>query len=221
MLFAAIRDARLKFRNHLTVVFGFLLVVVFSYSPTAQAVPIPVTTPMPTPVIVVVLSRGSVTEREPNVRVSPSPSPTPLPTPVPPTQGPVSYVFFPPKPVKPRITHALGWPMKGGRISQNFSLGHMAVDIAADCGTSVLASDGGTVTFAGWRNNGGGYVLEIDHGWAVTSYNHLGGFNASVGQVVQRGQTVAFVGTTGNSTGCHLHWAVLIGGVYVNALGLM
>jgi murein DD-endopeptidase MepM/ murein hydrolase activator NlpD len=113
----------------------------------------------------------------------------------------------------------LMWPVPGGTISQYFWSGHLAIDIAAHAGTPVLAADAGTVVFAGWRNNGGGLVVEIDHGNGIhTGYNHLGSIAVSVGQVVARGQRIASVGCTGDCTGPHVHFQVIVGGVLVNPL---
>ena len=62
-----------------------------------------------------------------------------------------------------------------GSISQYYHAGHLALDIAAPYGSTVVAAQSGTVTWAGWRNNGGGYVISIDHGnGMITVYNHLG-----------------------------------------------
>ncbi len=67
------------------------------------------------------------------------------------------------------------WPVPGGSISQYFHAGHLAVDIAAPYGSQVVAAQSGIVTSAGWRNNGGGNVIQIDHGNGLeTVYNHLG-----------------------------------------------
>ncbi|KAL2610410.1 hypothetical protein R1flu_028983 [Riccia fluitans] len=85
---------------------------------------------------------------------------------------------------------------------------HEGVDLAADQGSPILASDKGTVTFAGW-NGGYGYLLAIQHeGGFTTRYAHCCAIHAHVGQQVVRGQHVAAVGSTGRSTGPHLHFEV-------------
>lgn len=164
--------------------------------------------------------RGELTERGERLpRLKPSPKPTPLPTPVIPTDKPIPYIFPPnstPSPV-PVITRLLGWPLQSRLITQYYSSWHRAVDISAQCGSSVVASDGGTVTWAGWRNNGGGYVVEVDHKWSITGYNHLSSILVTKGQIVTKGQTIGLVGSTGYSTGCHLHWVLIING-FVNPL---
>lgn len=114
---------------------------------------------------------------------------------------------------------ALTWPVPAGSISQGFHAGHLAVDIAAYGGAPVVAADGGVVTSAGWRNNGGGLVIEIDHGnGIVTLYNHLGGLWVSPGQAVDRGQAIAGVGCSGICTGPHVHFEVVVNGVISNPL---
>jgi murein DD-endopeptidase MepM/ murein hydrolase activator NlpD len=155
-------------------------------------------------------------------RFVPSPPPTPLPTPVAPPKpaaepaGPVAVSAQPPAVVG---TGALQWPVAGGTITQYFHAGHLAIDIAAAYGTSVAAADSGVVTWAGWRNNGGGYVVAIDHGNGMNSvYNHLGSVWVSAGQAVSRGQGIGAVGCTGICTGPHVHFEVIVGGVSTNPL---
>jgi len=110
-------------------------------------------------------------------------------------------------------------PVPGGVISQYYSTAHLALDIAAPTGSRVNAADDGVVTWAGWRNNGGGLVVVIDHGnGIVTAYNHLSVIKVAVGQTVSRNQRIASVGCTGNCTGPHVHFEVVVGGVIVNPL---
>ena len=107
------------------------------------------------------------------------------------------------------------WPVAGGYISQYFHYGHYAIDIAADQGTRVMAAAGGTVTFAGWKNNGGGYQVWIAHGSGLyTTYNHMSSISVGRGQHVGRGQQVGRVGMTGNATGPHLHFEVWRGPIW-------
>ena len=113
----------------------------------------------------------------------------------------------------------LVWPVQGGSISQYFHAGHLALDIAAPYGNSVIAAQAGTVTSAGWRNNGGGNVISIDHGnGMVTVYNHLGSIWVSPGQYVSAGQGIGGVGCTGICTGPHVHFEVIVNGVIDNPL---
>lgn len=94
---------------------------------------------------------------------------------------------------------------------------HTGLDLAATCSTAVFAADSGTVTEAGWSPYGGGNRIVIDHGNGIqTSYNHLESIGVSVGQQVTQGMQLAGAGTTGNSTGCHLHFEVMVNGDTVN-----
>ena len=109
------------------------------------------------------------------------------------------------------------WPVIGGNnyISQYFHYGHSAIDIAAAYGSSVVAAAAGVVTFAGWKNNGGGYQVWISHGSNLyTTYNHMSAVLVHAGQSVGRGQQVGRIGMTGNATGPHLHFEVWIGPIW-------
>ncbi len=95
---------------------------------------------------------------------------------------------------------------------------HQGLDIAAPHGTPVRAADSGMVTFAGWNGNYG-RMVEIDHGGGrVTWYAHLSGINVSVGQQVNQGDVIGWVGSTGYSTGPHLHFEIRVDGTPVNPL---
>lgn len=97
---------------------------------------------------------------------------------------------------------------------------HRGQDYAAQCGTNVFAAASGTVTFSGWHPYGGGNRVVIDHGNGLeTTYNHLSSSSVQVGQKVSRGDVVALSGTTGASTGCHLHFEVMVNGEVVDPLG--
>jgi murein DD-endopeptidase MepM/ murein hydrolase activator NlpD len=112
-------------------------------------------------------------------------------------------------PVNGTITSPFGWrtnPFGGG---PEF---HQGLDIAAPMGTTVTAAAGGTVIMAQWYGGYGNYIL-IDHGAGFsTGYGHLSAMYVSVGQSVQRGQAIGAVGSTGQSTGPHLHFEVRIAG---------
>lgn len=111
------------------------------------------------------------------------------------------------------------WPI-GGVITQRFAWYHRGVDIATGMGTPVLAADAGRVIVAGWPDNGGfGIRVEIDHGNGyVTRYAHLSRADVVVGQTVARGNVIGLEGSTGRSTGPHLHFEVIRGGVHLNPL---
>lgn len=123
----------------------------------------------------------------------------------------------------------LGLPIKGmkrGNISSHFgprsspggigSTYHQGLDIAFPMGTKVLACESGTVTTSGW-NGGLGKCIIIDHGGKLqTVYGHLSQISVKSGQKVVRGQYIGNVGSTGQSTGPHLHLGVKLNGRYVN-----
>ena len=97
---------------------------------------------------------------------------------------------------------------------------HRGQDYVAQCGTSVMAAASGTVTFVGWHQYGGGNRVVVDHGNGLeTTYNHLSSASVKVGQTVSRGDVIALSGTTGASTGCHLHFEVQINGEVVDPTG--
>jgi murein DD-endopeptidase MepM/ murein hydrolase activator NlpD len=109
------------------------------------------------------------------------------------------------------------WPVVGGGnyISQYFHYGHYAIDIAADYGSTVRAAAAGTVTFAGWKNNGGGYQVWIAHGSNLyTTYNHMSAITVGIGQKVARGTQVGRIGMTGDATGPHCHFEVWRGPIW-------
>ena len=96
---------------------------------------------------------------------------------------------------------------------------HLGQDYAAACGTPVYAADSGVVRAAGWHPWGGGNRIEIDHGdGLITTYNHLEAIGVHTGDSVKVGQVIARVGTTGWSTGCHLHFEAILNGRYTNPL---
>jgi murein DD-endopeptidase MepM/ murein hydrolase activator NlpD len=109
------------------------------------------------------------------------------------------------------------WPVLGGGnyISQYYHYGHYGLDIAADYGSPVRAAAGGTVIFAGWKSNGGGYQVWVAHGSGLyTTYNHMSAISVGSGQHVTAGQQVGRIGQSGRATGPHLHFEVWRGGVW-------
>lgn len=95
---------------------------------------------------------------------------------------------------------------------------HTGTDIGAQYGADIIAAAGGTVKFAGW-NGGYGNCAIIDHGGGMsTLYAHMSSINVSVGQYVSAGALVGRVGSTGNSTGPHLHFEILVNGTAVNPM---
>ena len=114
-----------------------------------------------------------------------------------------------------RITSPFGWrylSLLGGR---NY---HTGVDIGAAGGTNILAANSGKVIKAGW-NNSYGYMVMVDHGGGiVTLYAHSSKLLVKTGDVVTRGHAIALIGSTGMSTGNHLHFEVRVNGKYQNPL---
>lgn len=119
-------------------------------------------------------------------------------------------------------------PISGGRATSGFgrrrsptkgaSSNHKGQDWGVPTGTTVVASCGGTVAFAGW-GSGYGNVVYINHpDGRQTRYAHLSRILVSTGQTVSQGQRIAYSGNTGVSTGPHLHFEILINGVQVNPL---
>lgn len=98
---------------------------------------------------------------------------------------------------------------------------HTGVDFAASAGTHIYAWKSGTVTFVGWSGGYGKFII-IDHeDGTVSRYAHCSGYAVSQGQTVTKGQTIGYVGTTGNSTGNHLHFEIKINGSFVNPLNYL
>lgn len=114
------------------------------------------------------------------------------------------------------------WPTAGG-ITQYFSWYHKGIDVANRVAPAVAAADGGTVVVAGWPDNYGyGNRVVIDHGNGYRSlYAHLSNIYVSVGQNISRGQVMGQMGSTGRSTGTHLHLEIYYNGVPVNPLGIL
>ena len=112
------------------------------------------------------------------------------------------------KPVSGIITSRFG-----PRASGN----HTGLDIAGPIGTTIAAAAGGTVVFSGWDNYGLGYAVKISHGNGVeTVYGHCSKLYVKTGEVVESGQAIAAMGSTGNSTGSHLHLEIRVNGVRHN-----
>ncbi len=107
------------------------------------------------------------------------------------------------------------WPVPGGYISQYFHYGHPALDIAAPYGSRIVAAASGTVIWAGWKDNGGGYQVWVAHGSGLyTTYNHMSAITVGVGAHVGRGAQVGRVGQSGWATGPHCHFEVWRGEVW-------
>ena len=127
------------------------------------------------------------------------------------SRGDISFTW--PCPASGRITSGFGSrksPTKGA------SSNHQGIDISAPTGTSIVAAAAGEVVIATYSSSAGNYVM-ISHGGGVyTVYMHASSLLVSQGQSVKKGQTIAKVGSTGYSTGSHLHFGVRVNGSYVN-----
>ncbi len=120
---------------------------------------------------------------------------------------------------KPVAGNMMNWPTAGHTITQYYSWRHTAIDIANKTGTPIYAADTGTIEYAGWNTGGYGNEIVIDHGGGKkTRYAHLSKFYVATGDRVEKGQTIAAMGSTGNSTGPHLHFEVIINHVRQNPL---
>jgi murein DD-endopeptidase MepM/ murein hydrolase activator NlpD len=100
---------------------------------------------------------------------------------------------------------------------------HNGTDFGADCGQPLFASANGTVLERGYSGSYGNYLI-IDHGYQAgvglaSRYNHATHYIVGSGERVRRGEVVGYVGSTGWSTGCHLHFSVLVNGNYVDPMG--
>ncbi len=113
------------------------------------------------------------------------------------------------------------WPNGCQRITQYFKGWlHTGVDIACSWGTPLHAADGGRVSRVQYGRTGYGYNVIIDHGGGIqTLYGHMSAIDVVVGQYVEKGEVIGDEGSTGRSTGPHLHFEVRINGTMVNPLG--
>lgn len=120
-----------------------------------------------------------------------------------------SYII----PCSGTVTSDFGHRSSPGGIG---STNHQGIDIGASTGTPVAAADGGVVVMAGWYG-GYGKTVQVKHDdGTITQYSHLSWWDVKEGDTVAQGQEVGLVGSTGNSTGPHLHFGVLKDGKYVN-----
>lgn len=119
------------------------------------------------------------------------------------------------------------WPVDGmltSTFGPRWGSSHAGIDIAAADGTPIRAADSGTVILLQSEAESGGYgnYTCVDHGNATsTCYAHQSGFNTSMGATVRQGETIGYVGNTGNSFGAHLHFEVRINGVPTDPLSYL
>lgn len=159
--------------------------------------------------------------------------PTPLPTPLPfPTSPPLP---LPPLSVLPTVSQSTGadnarvLPYNTGNcaptglpidgiLTQRFHRYHSGVDIGVPSNTPVLATHSGQVTFADWSEIGYGYLIIIQNAQFITYYAHNTSFNVNSGDLVGQGSIVAWSGSTGNSSGPHVHYETRINDIPVDPL---
>lgn len=118
-------------------------------------------------------------------------------------------------------TGILNWPVYGVITQYYKGSSHTGIDIGSKRGTPLKAADTGYVTFAGYKGTYGKFVI-IDHAnGIVTRYAHCDSISVSVGEEVSKGQTIATMGSTGRSTGPHLHFEVKVNGSFQNPLNYL
>ena len=115
------------------------------------------------------------------------------------------------------------WPAGNHRLSGNdYWEGHLAIDIGAGEGAPIYAADSGVVVFAGWALGGYGNMVMIDHGNGYqTLYAHMSDVSAVCGSSVSQGGVIGYSGSTGNSTGAHLHFEVRYLGGFLNPWNIL
>jgi len=141
----------------------------------------------------------------------------------PPVLGNVRDVFKPPPEGvagQAAASGKLAWPTDQHLINQYFHTGHPGLDINGNLSNHTYATDDGIVTFSGWNSGGYGNMILIDHGnGMVTRYGHHSKLYVKVGDHVTKGQVIGQIGSTGHSTGPHLHFELYVNGRRVNPLG--
>jgi murein DD-endopeptidase MepM/ murein hydrolase activator NlpD len=167
-------------------------------TPTPALTPLPTSTPLVMPTAPAGLG------------FLPSPTPTPVPPP--------SYLGGPPpEDYGGEGCAPAGWPAPGV-LTQYYKWYHRGIDIGVPLGTPVVATHSGTVKFAGWRTDGYGNLIIIENGAFITYYAHLTEFNVVEGQQVGKGSLIGWSGSTGNSTGPHIHYEIRINNSEVDPL---
>lgn len=117
-------------------------------------------------------------------------------------------------PQPPGTATGWGYPLSGPySVTRGYTSWHQGIDLSAGMGTPVMAANGGTVIFSGTNTWGYGVLVVISSGPFATLYAHLNGTAVGCGQTVGTGQVIGYVGSTGNSSGPHLHFEILYNGV--------
>lgn len=161
---------------------------------------------------------------QPDSQTKPAARPTATPKPaVQPSQPAPKESITNNSPTGPiRGTGSFIWPVKG-IITQYFNKSHNGLDIAISAGTPIRAADSGLVTWAGWRTDGLGYCVIIDHlnGYSTVYGHQIRQPAVRVGQYVTQGQLIGWIGSTGRSTGPHVHFIIKGGSTYLNPLSFL
>jgi murein DD-endopeptidase MepM/ murein hydrolase activator NlpD len=125
------------------------------------------------------------------------------------------------KPIKASVTFTSGYGVRSDPFHAGAAM-HPGIDLAGAYGTPIYATADGTVVRAGWNSGGYGNLVELDHGRGITTrYGHMSAILVEAGDHVTRGQQIGRMGSTGRSTGNHLHYEVRIDGRPVNPIPFM
>jgi murein DD-endopeptidase MepM/ murein hydrolase activator NlpD len=125
------------------------------------------------------------------------------------------------KPIKMNVAFTSGFGVRSDPFHAGAAM-HPGIDLAGSYGTPIYATADGTVLRAGWNSGGYGNLVEIDHGRGITTrYGHMSAILVHAGDHITRGQQVGRMGSTGRSTGNHLHYEVRIDGRAVNPIPFM
>jgi len=125
------------------------------------------------------------------------------------------------KPIQAAVTFTSGFGVRDDPFHRGAAM-HPGIDLAGSYGTPIYATADGVVTRAGWNNGGYGNMVELDHGRGImTRYGHMSAVLVHTGDHVTRGQQIGRMGSTGRSTGNHLHYEVRIDGHPVNPIPFM
>lgn len=132
--------------------------------------------------------------------------------PAPPKPKVTAPAYIPPSPQRDTAIGKLLWPTGCTRITQYYKRSHLGLDIACPIRTPIYAAESGVVIFSGWNRGGYGNMVVIDHGDSLyTRYAHATKLLVKAGDTVKRGDAIALMGSTGRSTGSHLHFEVMVG----------
>jgi len=145
----------------------------------------------------------------PALRPVPRPAPSPSFAPAPAFPGQYPSIYYPPQGAGSGRNPGFVWP-ETGVITSTYNSVHNGIDVATPLGTPLHAAAAGYVVYAAWTNSGLGNAVYIDHGNGfVTIYGHMANVAVKVGQYVQQGEFIGPEGSTGNSTGPHIHFMII------------